>query len=215
MMRARPIIALFLVIGSGVSFGQPKSSNQNPFEIYQSLICHKVQEDSFIRFARTCELDLSQARVRYAVKPDEDWKIVTSLTHAQDEQLTDFFATVAVWSQGHSVVVERWYLDNMDSSFDITRNYICLKDDSIQSFEVINWANINENENSPAHWLGYEQRFKRKTKSEFSVAALHYVDAYGTPVQATKKDQYKIGTYEVFPHEFSWRDLKLPDEMLK
>jgi hypothetical protein len=202
-------------LGSSISFAQNKQP-QDPFRRYLAGIRANQPEAALMRFAVECGVNLNRNKARYAQAPSEKFQVVMNLAHALEDQETDYYGTVAVWKDGQNVLVEYWGLD-LELGTQL-RTFYCLRDKQIQIVEDIDWAYFEgEGINGPikAHWTGYEQRWKRKSKNSYSTVLLRYVNLRENEIPKPTNDYEIPYASKTFPEMYSWQDLKLPPTLLR
>lgn len=212
--RLLPVLVFFAGLGSCFSFAQAVSQT-DPFHRYLSGVKAGKPEGALTRFAQECGVDLQVTKPRFAKAPGGNWIVVKDLARALDNQETDYFGTVAVWTSARRTLVEYWGVDlELGSQL---RKFSCLQESQIQLVEHVDWA-FFEGEGLKghvrAHWLGYEQRWKRKSVTSYSTVLLRYVNLREQPVPTPKEEDEVPYASEVFPKELSWEDLKLPTTLL-
>jgi len=214
MRNIFPVLTLLAGLGSSISFAQ-NTQLQDPFRRYLAGIRANQPETALVRFAGECGVNLNRREARYAQAPGEKFQVVVDLSHALEDQETDYYATVSVWEDGQKVLVEYWGLD-LELGTQLRALY-CLSDGQIQLVEDIDWAYFEgEGINGPikAHWTGYEQRWKRKTANSYSKVLLRYVNLKEREIPKPANDYEIPYASKIFPEMYSWEDLKLPSALL-
>jgi hypothetical protein len=214
MKKWLPVLVCFAGLGSSFFFGQP-SNQSDPFHRYLTGLKTGKPEGDLVRFAAECGVDLQKTKPHFAQAPGKKFLVVKDLTGALTDQETDYYATVDVRSGPHGTLVEYWGMD-LELGSQLRKLY-CLKDQQIQLEENFDWAFFEgEGPKGPikAHWLGYEQRWKRQAARSYSPVLLRYVDIEGRTVQEPQDQDERPAASEVFPSAFIWEDLKLPSELL-
>jgi hypothetical protein len=209
MKRLLPVLVLLAGLGSSISLAQSTS----PFDRYVAGIKANRSETALVRFADECGVNLKIARSHFAQLPGDEWKEVKSLSLALKDQETDFYGTVAVWSQANSILVERWGMD-LESGSE-ARKLFCLKDQRIWLAEEIDWALVDTKGSTQPIWLGYEQRWKMKPDGKYAIVLVHYVNRLEQSVPTPSPDAGVPYASYVFPDVYNWADLKLPDEFFR
>jgi hypothetical protein len=210
-----PVLALLAGLGSSISFAQT-APQTDPFHKYLSGIRVGKPETALVRFAGQCKVDIQSSKHHFAQLPGEKWKEVKSLAHALSDQETDGYVTAAVWTQGQRVLVELWDLDLELGSQ--RRQFFCLDGGQIQAVEQIDWQYFEgEDLAGPIkpHWLGYEQRWKRNSTARYSVVLLRYVNQLEHSVPKPVDENQVPETGDVWPKALTWKDLKMPDSLLR
>ena len=94
MTRIRLTLMLFFTLPSSFFIAQG-AAQTSPFDRYLDGIRVGAPEVALVRVAAECGINLKSASVRYADRPEEEWKMVGSLIKARDDQETDFLSTAA------------------------------------------------------------------------------------------------------------------------
>jgi len=215
MKRWLTVLAVLLGLGSSISFAQD-ASQSDPFHNYLAGIKTGKPEAALVRFAAQCGVNLNKSGARYAQSPGDTWQVVTNLVHALEDQETDFYATVAVWTDAQNVLIEYWSLD-LELGTQL-RSFYCLRNGQIQMVEDLDWAYFEgEGTNGPikAHWAGYEQRWKRKSLSSYSTVILRYVNMKEQEIPKPTNEYEIPYASKTFPEMYRWEDLRLPPTLLR
>ncbi|MGP8253701.1 MAG: hypothetical protein ACLQHF_16855 [Terracidiphilus sp.] len=214
MRRALPTFLLLLTLPSPFSIAQG-AKRLSPFDRYLSDIRAGRTEAALVRIAELCGVNPRALDIRYAIRPGEVWKLVKGLSHAIDDQETDFFATAEVWHTNQKVLVEEWSMDS--EAGDETRRFFCLADRQVIYGEQIDWsAPQEEEEGNPAvpGWA-YEVRWKVEQGKFFKSILEHFVNEQERPIRKPELGPNGPTVFGLIPEIKTWNDLKLPDAMLQ
>jgi hypothetical protein len=186
----------------------------DPFDRYLAVEKAHGHEAELTRFASECEIDLSNAKPRYAQRPGEVWKIVPDLSKAKDDLETDFYGTVAVWHQADRILTEEWGME-LDTG-DFYRLMYCLDNKKIRLAESTSWKLADFGDNvSDTDW-GYEVQWKRGPDGKFGVGSRRFVDLDEKPMATPKLDEEALkGLQEESVGAKTWSDLRFPKELLQ
>jgi hypothetical protein len=236
MKNLLPVLALFAGLGSSISckhseikdvkpvqnatkqvsapvrLGKP-SEKRFPFDRYLDDQKTHWPEPALTRFAADCGVDMDAVKPRYAQNPSQKWILVKDLSKAMKDQETDFYATVAVWHIEDRVLVERWWME-LDTG-DLSRQFICLRNNRIQSAEEIDWSIPVEGESSSQLAWGYQQSWKLGADGKYENALRRFVDVYEQPMKEPKLDSETRNSLDWRLTIFTWKDLKLPSLLLQ
>jgi hypothetical protein len=199
-------------INSPKRVGKP-STKLNPFDRYLANTKANWPEPALVRFAKECQVDQDATVPRYAQNPGEKWILVKDLTHAQEDQETDFYHTVAVWHIDDRIMTEEWGME-LDTG-DYYRLYYCLKRQRIILVDSVSWSIALDNDSSKDTGWGYEHRWKLETNGKFATVLHRFVDLQEKPIAHPTLDvETQKGLDEESVGIHSWADLKLPDGLL-
>jgi hypothetical protein len=193
--------------------GKP-STKLNPFDRYLADTKANWPESALARFAKECQVDLDATVPRYAQNPGEKWILVKNLSHAQEDQETDFYHTVAVWHIGDRILAEEWGME-LDTG-DYYRFFYCLNKRKIILVDSVSWRISLDNDSAKDKGWGYEHRWILESNGKFETIVRQFVDLREKPIAAPKLDeetQKGFAGEDVGTH--SWADLKLPDGLLR
>jgi len=215
MKKWLPVLGVLLVLGECISIAQG-TADQSPFDRYLIGVRNGEHEAALLRTATRCGLSLKTANVHNAERPSETWKLVRNLSHARDDQETDFFATVQVWHSHKKILVEEW---NMDSEAgDEVRTLYCLQNRQVIYGEQIEWSSglteEEEKENTCPDWA-YEVRWEVIQGKFFKSILERFVNEQEKTVPKPKLGPHQPTVFGVIPEIKNWGDFNLPNELLK
>jgi hypothetical protein len=212
MKKALPTFLLFLTLLSSFSIAQG-STLHSPFDRYLNYLRAGRTEPALARVAGLCGVNLHSSDIRYAERPFEAWTLAKGLSHARDDQETDFFATAEVWHSDQRVLVEEWSMDS--EAGDETRTFFCLKDLQVIYGEQIEWSSPQEGDgNSAITGWAYEVRWKVEQSKFFKSILEHFVDEQEKPIRKPELGPNAPTVFGIIPEVKTWNDLKLPDAMV-
>ncbi|HEY1253580.1 MAG TPA: hypothetical protein VGF01_02225 [Terracidiphilus sp.] len=193
--------------------GKP-SNKLNPFDRYLADTKANWPEPALVRFANMCQIDVDTFTPKYAQQPGEKWILVKDLSHAQEDQETDFYHTVAVWHTQNRILAEIWGME-LDTG-DYFRLFYCLENNKITLVDSVSWSISPEDNNSKNEGWGFEHSWKLASNGIFETIVRRFIDLREMPIAAPKLDaetQKGLDEEDVGTHY--WADLKLPDGLLR
>jgi len=193
--------------------GKP-SNKLNPFDRYLADSKANWPEPALVRFAEQCQVDLESGVPRYAQEPGEKWILVKDLTHALQDQKTDFYHTVAVWHLDDRILAEEWGME-LDTG-DYYRLFYCMESKKITLVDSVSWSISPDNDSSKDSGWGYEHRWKLGPNGKFETISRLFVDLREKPIAAPKLDADTLEGLKqekIEPH--TWADLELPNGLLR
>ena len=192
--------------------GKP-STKLNPFDRYLTDTKANWPEPALVRFAGECQVDLDSTVPRYAQNAGKKWLVVKDLSHALEDQETDFYHTAAVWHSQDRVLAEVWGME-LDSG-DYYRLLYCVKGEKITFVDSVSWSISLENDSSKDTGWGFEHQWKLQPDGEFATASSRFVDLREQPISAPKLDaDTQKGLDEESVGRHTWADLELPNRLL-
>jgi hypothetical protein len=171
-------------------------------------------EPAFVRFAQECQVDLDATTPRYAQQPREKWVLVKDLSHAQEDQETDFYHTVAVWHTQDRILAELWGMDFETGTY--FRLFYCMESKKITLVDSVSWRISLDNDSSKDAGWGYEHRWKLEPNGKLGTVLHRFVDLREKPIAAPRLDadtQKGLDQEDGGPH--TWADTELPNELLR
>ena len=203
-----PVLAVLLGLGSSISSAQihpPK----DPFDRYLAETTAGKREPAFVRFSQECGIDLGASSVRYATRPDNEWKRTRDLSNALDGLETDFFATVAVNTAGEKSLVEMWTME-LDVGIE-SRTFYCLDNQKVTRIEATEWTLpvTDEEEKTNPGW-GYKQLWNLAKSGKFQRTQHGFVDWFEIPMNDPSLDIETRKALDWEPKIHLQTDLKLP-----
>jgi hypothetical protein len=167
-----------------------------------------------LHFASECQVDLDSITPRYAQNPGEKWVLVKDLSHAQEDQETDFYHTVAVWHAQDRILAEIWGME-LDTG-DYFRLFYCMENKKITLVDSASWSISLDNHSMKDSGWGYEHRWKLGPDGKFETVSRQFVDLREKTIAAPKLDaENQKGLDEEDVGTRTWADLKLPDGLLR
>jgi len=184
-----PVLALFIALGSSVSFAQKKLSVPiaDPFRLYLKAEQKKQFEPAFADFAVECGVDLNSALPRFADRPDNAWVLVKDISRGIHGLETDFFETVAVRTQGDRILVEMWTMQ-LDVASEL-RLFYCFDKQKMTSFQSADWTLPQEEDGKRNIGWGYEQRWKLNAAGMLSKDHSFFINGSGQVIRASKLNE--------------------------
>lgn len=192
--------------------GKP-STLLNPFDRYLDDTKRHWDEPLLVRFASECQVDLNGSSPRYAQRPDQKWNPVKDFSHAQDDQETDFYGTVAVWHAADRILVDEWGME-LDTG-DYYQTFFCLERNRIAKVDSISWKLEIAGDSSKTAGWGFEHRWKLGMNGKFQTVSRRFIDLreQSLPEPAMDADtRQNLNEEGVGMH--TWKDLELPDALL-
>ncbi len=217
MKRGLPVLYLLLGLGSSFSIAQHRPTD-DPFGRYLAGLKANQPELSLLQFAGACGLDTTKTTVRFAQRPAASWIIVNNLSHALDDQESDFYGTAAVWHSSHLILVERWEMELDTGSY--SRIFLCFADRKARSAETVEWsipikgASTRGGSAQSVAW-GYEQQWDVKPEGTYINVLRRFVDLDGNPMDEPELDPQTRRELDANPEVLFWKDTDLPDALLK
>ncbi len=206
-----PILIVFAGLGSSISFSQVAPQN-DPFSRYLAGLKANRPEAALVRVAQECGVDLKSIKPGYAQRPNTQWIPVKDLSAALNDQETDFYATLAVWSGVNSGLVEQWSMELDTGSY--VRSFFCFRDQKIRFAETIDWSIPVEVKSETNQAWGFEQRWKIGLDGKYESVLRRFVNLSEEPMVAPKLDAETIKQLDWSPMVRTWEDMKLPAALL-
>jgi hypothetical protein len=216
-MRSK-LSVLLLVLTLLSSFSVAQSVKPlSPFERYLTRVRSGEPEPSLVRFATECGVDLKTTTPHFAKAPGNKWLMVKSFAHALEDQEMDYYGTATVWTSNRMILIEYWGVDLEQGMGMQARKLFCLRDRQIQQVEQIDWEFFEyESIKGPikAHWLGYEQRWSRRSETSYTHILSRYIDRSERTVTKPENEAEIPDASDESPNVFTWEDMKLPSTLL-
>ncbi len=212
MKRVLPVLCLMSGLGSCFSFAQ--HGQQDPFIRYLAGVKANQTEAALARFANSCGLDLNATLPRYADRPDNSWVPVKDLSKGIHGLETDFFATVEVRRKSNRTLVELWVME-LDVASE-SRILYCLDKGRISSMESVDWTlPITKQDGKENPGWGYEQHWRIGQDGKYATTLHRFIDLREQPTAVPRLDPETRRHLDWTPEVVTWKDLKLPDELLR
>ncbi len=192
--------------------GAPSDAT-NPFDRYLADAKTNWPEPALARFANECGVNIDAAVPRFAQRPQEKWKFVSDLSHALDDQETDFYGTLEVWHEGDRVMAEEWGME-LDTG-DYYRIFSCLQNGKTIAAESVSWKLQVHDESSKNTGWGYVSKWKLGSDGKLAPATHGFLDLRENPISEPAMDaDTKESLRQIGRVPGTWSEWKYPDRML-
>jgi len=189
------------------------STKLNPFNRYLDDTKRNWHEPMLIHFAGECHVDLDGSAPHYAQRPGEIWEFVHDLSHALEDQETDFYGTVAVWHADKRILVDRWGME-LDTG-DYFQMFLCLEEKQIVKVDFIRWKLKMDNDDLQNSGWGFEHRWKLGVNGIFETESTQFIDLHEKPIaEPAMEPDTRKGLREESVVVHAWSDLELPPSLL-